>query len=81
MRKKFVPPPSPEDQSDERLMKAVDSAIDVIQQRFANLAEDTQQAKYSVSDLVKLLQLRTQLRAERPRTINVRWIDERDDAQ
>ena len=77
MRKKSVPLSLPDDQSDERLMKAVESAIDVIQERFANLAEDTQQNKYSVSDLVRLLQLRTQLRGERPRNITVRWIDER----
>lgn len=76
MRTKSFPPPKPENQASERLLTAVESAIDVIQERLANLANDTQDAKWSVSDLVKLLQLRDQLHGERPRTISVRWIDD-----
>jgi hypothetical protein len=76
MRIKSVPTPKPEDKAAERLIFAVESAIDVIQERLANLTNDTQDAKWSVSDLVRLLQLRTQLQAERPRNISVRWVDD-----
>jgi hypothetical protein len=76
--------PTPEDLATERLVAAVESAIDGIQQRLPNLATDTQDAKWSVSDGdakasratgAGLLQLRTQLQGERPRTIVVRWVD------
>jgi len=68
--------PSAEDLATEQLLAAVESAIGVIQQRLANLADDNQDAKWSVSDLVKLLQLRTQLQGERPRTVFAYWVDD-----
>jgi len=79
MNAKSVPLPTPEDLATERLATAVESAIDVIQERLANLAADGQDAKWSVSDLVRLLQLRTQLQGERPCTIRAYWVDDPND--
>ena len=76
MKAKPVPPPTPEDLATERLVAAVESAIAGIEQRLPDLAADGQDAKWSVSDLVKLLQLRTQLQGERPRTIFACWVDD-----
>ena len=76
MNANSVPLPTPEDLATERLITAVESAIAGLQERLATLADDGQDAKWSVSDLVKLLQLRDQLQAERPRTIRVYWIDD-----
>jgi hypothetical protein len=78
MNAKSVPLPTAEDLATERLVAAVESAIVGIQERLANLAADTQDAKWSVSDLVRLLQLRNQLQGERPRTIFAYWVDDRD---
>ena len=68
--------PTPDELATEHLLAAVDSAIGGIQERLPNLADDGQDAKWSVSDLVRLLQLRDQLQEERPRTIIVRWVDD-----
>jgi hypothetical protein len=76
MNAKSVPLPRQEDLATERLATAVQSAIDVIQDHLANLAESAQDAKWSVSDLVKLLQLRNQLQPQRPRTIRAYWVDD-----
>ena len=76
MHAKPVPHPTPEDLATERLIGAVESAIGGIQERLANLATDGQDAKWSVSDLVRLLQLRDQLQGERPRTIFACWVDD-----
>jgi hypothetical protein len=78
---KFVPFPTPEDQAKERLVAAVESAIGGLQERLANIADEGPDAKWSVSDLIKLLQLRDQLQGERPRTITARWVDDDDDPQ
>ena len=51
MYAKSVPLPAPEDLAMERLVAAVESAIDRIQERLANLADDGQNAKWSLSDL------------------------------
>ena len=75
MNAKSLPPPTPEDLATERLVAAVESAIGVIQERLANLASDGHDAKWSASDLVRLLQLRNQLQGERPRTIRAYWVD------
>jgi len=75
-----VPLPTPEDLATERLVAADESAIGVIQERLANLADDGQDAKWSVSDLVRLLQLRNQLQEQRPRTIFACWVDDLVDA-
>jgi hypothetical protein len=80
MNAESVPLPAPEDLATERLIVAVESAITGLQERLANIAADGQDAKWSVSDLVKLLQLRDQLHGERPRTIFACWVDNpRDD--
>ena len=76
MYAKSVPLPTPEDLATERLVAAVESAIAGLQERLANLAADSQDAKWSVSDLVRLLQLRNQLQGERPRTILACWVDD-----
>src|SRR5580658_2100477 len=76
MNEESDPLPTPEDLATEQLAAAVESAIAVIQERLANLAPDGQDAKLSMSDLAKLLELRKQLRGERPPTISVRWIDD-----
>jgi hypothetical protein len=75
MNAESVPLPTPEDLATERLVAAVESAIAGLQERLANIATDGQDAKWSVSDLVKLLQLRDQLHGERPRTIFAYWVD------
>src|SRR5271165_4782986 len=75
MNTNFVPPPSPEDLATERLAAAVESAIAVIEQRLTYLDAD-RDAKWSVSDLVKLLQLRKQLDGERPQTTYAYWVDD-----
>jgi predicted metal-dependent hydrolase len=76
MNAKSVRLPTPEDLATERLVAAVQSAIGVIQERLANLAADGQDANWSVSDLVRLLQLRNQLQGERPRTVFACWVDD-----
>jgi len=76
MNAKSVPLPAPEDLATERLAAAVESAIGGIQERLANLAANGHDAKWSVSDLVRLLQLRNQLQGERPRTIRACWVDD-----
>jgi hypothetical protein len=58
MKARSIPPPAPQDTATERLVVAVESAIGAIQERLANLADDNQDAKWSVSGLVRLLQLR-----------------------
>ena len=76
MNAKSVPLPTPEDLTTERLVAAVESAIGAIQERLANIAADGQDAKWSLSDLVRLLQLRNQLQGERPRKIFSCWVDD-----
>ncbi len=72
-------PDSEEDGLERRknaeLGEAVDGAINaaLAALRF-NAKKDT--AKASVADLVRLLQLRRELNAERPRKITIRWVDE-----
>jgi hypothetical protein len=75
MNAKTVPDPTPEDLATERLVAAVESAIAGLQERLANIAADGQDAKWSVSDLVRLLPLRDRLQGERPRTILACWVD------
>ena len=79
MNAKSAPLPTPEDLATERLTTAVESAIDGMQERLANLAAEGQDAKWSVSDLVRLLQLRDQLQGEQPTTIRAYWVDDPND--
>jgi hypothetical protein len=57
------------------LLDAVDTAIQLIQAKL--LTPDG--AKGSLTDLVRLLQLRKELEGDRPRQINARWIEEEDE--
>jgi hypothetical protein len=54
------------------LLETIDAAIDAIKLSLKTKGCE----KGSLSDLVRLLQLRKELDAERPRHITVRWIDE-----
>jgi hypothetical protein len=67
-------PNLPQDNSDNLLLSAVDSAISAFQQRLTEMAGDDN-IKWSISDLMKLIQIRTQLQGDRPRNITVRWVD------
>jgi hypothetical protein len=75
MNVESVPIPTPERLAGERLVAAVESAIGVLQMRLANIADEGPDAKWSISDLIKLLQLRDEIQEQRPRTITARWVD------
>jgi hypothetical protein len=81
MNEKSTLLPTPEDLADERLAAAVESAIGGMQERLANLAHEGQDAKWSVSDLIRLLDLRNQLQGQRPRTVTARWVDNDDEPE
>jgi len=85
MNAKSVRLPTPEAIATERLAAVVESAINGIKERFRNLATDTQDPKWSVSDGdakasrttgAGLLQLRNQLQGEWLSTIYGRWVDD-----
>ena len=80
MDAKHVRPPTSEDlaqdQAPERLVAAVESAIGGMQERLANLAGEGPDAKWSVSDLIRLIDLRDKLHGQRPRIITARWVDD-----
>jgi hypothetical protein len=54
------------------LLGTIDTAIQAMKKTLAEKGCE----KGSLSDLVRLLQLRKELDAERPRHISARWIDE-----
>ena len=54
------------------LLEAVDTAILAIQEQL----KSTGCEKGSLTDLVRLLQLRRDLEGDRPRRVSARWIDE-----
>jgi hypothetical protein len=54
------------------LLATIDVAIKAMQETL----KDKNSAKGSISDLVRLLQLRKELEGERPRRVSARWIDE-----
>lgn len=54
-----------------QIVAALDKAIGRIQKR---LADDD--LKGSVGDLVRMLQLRNELKATQPTQVTVRWVDE-----
>jgi hypothetical protein len=66
MNPESAPPPAPEDLARGQL--AARNAT-------PTLAAHGQNAKWSVSGLLGLLQLRNQLPEERPRRITLRWVD------
>ena len=79
MRAKSTPLPAPQDRATPQLVAALESAVGGMQERLANFAADGQDAKWSVSDLVRLLQLRDQLQGEQPCTIRAYWVDDPND--
>ena len=54
------------------LLAAVEAAILAIQETLKSEGV----GKVSIPDLTRLLQLRKELEGERPRRVNVRWIDQ-----
>lgn len=73
MNAKSVPPPKPED-------RAAASRGRIRHRRDTGTSRqpraDGQNANWSASDLVRLLQLRNQLQGERPRKIYAFWVDD-----
>jgi len=65
---------TPEEAENTELLGAIDTAIKAIETQLKEKSKDS--AKGSVADLVRLLQLRKELAADRPRHVSVRWIDE-----
>ena len=57
----------------EELRIAISHAIQAMSKQFG---VDGTEVKGSVADLIKLLQLRKELEAARPRHVSARWIDE-----
>ena len=55
---------------EEHVYQAIDQAIASIQKKL------TTDAKPSVADLVRLLQLKKDLEGDRPKDVTVRWVDE-----
>jgi hypothetical protein len=55
----------------EVILAAIDAAIKGMQQQ---LKSDTT-AKVSLTDLVRLLQLRKEMEGDRPRRVSARWVD------
>ena len=76
MNAKSVPPPTQQELATDRLITAVESAINGIQEHLSSRAADAQDAKWSISDLVKLLQLRDQLQAQQPRRYYACWVND-----
>ena len=74
METKSTPLPTPENQATGRLLAAVESGIGGVKERVAGIANANPDAKWSVSDLIRLLELRDQLQGQRPRTIHVCWV-------
>ena len=58
-----------------KLATAVDKAISAALEGLGSQSEKGGAVKTSVTDLVRLLQLRKELESERPRKIIIRWID------
>ena len=63
---------SPESAESTDLLETIDTAIQAMKKSLKAKGCE----KCSLSDLIRLLQLRKELNAERPRHISVRWIDE-----
>ncbi len=74
------PPLSAEDLANVDLVTAIESAIGSAQECLTNLAAEGTDAKWSVSDLFRLVQLRDLLRGQLPRRVTVRWVDDWADA-
>jgi hypothetical protein len=55
---------------DDETMKAVDEAVQTMLSKLQD-----KELKLSVSDLVRLLQLQKELKADQPRDITVKWVN------
>ena len=71
-RKRSKETVSAESTEDPDLLATIDVAIEAIKVSLKGKVCE----KGAISDLIRLLQLRKELDAERPRHITVRWIDE-----
>jgi hypothetical protein len=67
---------TPEEAESMELLGAVDAAIKTLQGKL----KSSDWEKGLLADLVRLLQLRKELDADRPRYVGVRWIDECEDS-
>jgi hypothetical protein len=70
-REKMAKPRKEQGKLAEGILKDVDVAIGSIRKGLRS-----QDLKGSLSDLVRLLQLRQELTVEQPRQVTVRWVDE-----
>ena len=61
-----------EAEHDAQLLDAVERAIGALSQHLSTKTEE----KGSISDLIRLLQLRRELEEEKPRTVSARWIED-----
>jgi len=59
------------------LLDSVDTAIRLIQEKL----QTPDGAKGSLTDLVRLLQLRKELEGDRPRQVTARWIEEENECK
>jgi hypothetical protein len=57
---------------DAQLLDVVDRAIGAVSRRLRSKTEE----KASITDLIRLLQLRRELEEERPRTVSARWVED-----
>jgi hypothetical protein len=61
----------------EELLEAIDAAIRIMQDQLKSKGT----GKGTLSDLVRLLQLRKELEGDRPRQISARWIAEDEECR
>ncbi len=59
-------------EQDAQLLDTVERAIDAISQHLSTKTEE----KGSITDLIRLLQLRRELAEEKPRAVSARWIED-----
>lgn len=64
--------PEEADKQSDEMLAAINAAIKTMQTQIAG----DNGVKGTLTDLIRLLQLRKDLEGERPRNISVRWIDE-----
>jgi hypothetical protein len=57
---------------DAQLLEVVEKAIGAISQHLSTKTEE----KGSITDLIRLLQLRRELEAEKPRSVSARWVED-----
>ncbi len=70
---------SPEEQLPEEPLSPEERIITAIDEALATISTKINTDGMKIADVVKLLQLRKELAASRPRYMSIRWIDECDD--